>query len=296
MIKDRIKQKILIPHIDVDDTITMNSSFVVEEQKELTKPIYEQKELIKPIYEEQKLTFDMPKENIKDNDYNNIDNVEDNNIIMEQEVDYTKSETSILPDMSYVGVVHGTYIICQNDDGMFLIDQHAAKERVNYEFYKERLGNPNVETEQLLFPITIELSTNEYIVLRENFKILEDMGFVVEEFGINSIIVKAHPTWLPKEEKTEAIKRIIELIVAVEKNFNIEKFNESIATMMSCKNAIKANQYVSEDEIKVLIERLRKCKNPYNCPHGRPTIIYYTNYDLEKLFKRSGFENFVIKQ
>ena len=82
----------------------------------------------------------------------------------------------------------------------------------------------------------------------------------------------------------------------MEDKFNIEKFNESIATMMSCKHAIKANQYVSEEEIKILLESLKKCKNPYNCPHGRPTIIYYTNYDLEKLFKRSGFENFAIKK
>lgn len=283
MIKEKLKQRILIPHIEVEDEpIQLNSSFVSEEE-----PLEVYK---KTQYEEQTLKFDYPEmqeQPIKQD------------IIQESEVSYETAdaeENKEFPELHYVGVVHGTYIICQNESGMYMIDQHAAKERVNYEFYKERLGNPNIETEHLLFPITLELSTNEYIVLRENFNILEDMGFEVEEFGINSIIIKAHPTWLPKGYETEAIKRIMELISTLESKFSIEKFNEAIATMMSCKMAIKANEYVSEEEIHELLNRLKNCHNPFNCPHGRPTIIYYSNYDLEKLFKRSGFENFVTKR
>lgn len=283
MIKEKLKQRILIPHIEVEDEpIQLNSSFVSEEE-----PLEVYK---KTQYEEQTLKFDHPEmqeQPIKQD------------IIQESEVSYEiadAEENKEFPELHYVGVVHGTYIICQNESGMYMIDQHAAKERVNYEFYKERLGNPNIETEHLLFPITLEFSTNEYIVLRENFNILEDMGFEVEEFGINSIIIKAHPTWLPKGYETEAIKRIMELISTLESKFSIEKFNEAIATMMSCKMAIKANEYVSEEEIHELLNRLKNCHNPFNCPHGRPTIIYYSNYDLEKLFKRSGFENFVTKR
>lgn len=283
MIKEKLKQRILIPHIEVEDEpIQLNSSFVSEEE-----PLEVYK---KTQYEEQTLKFDYPEmqeQPIKQD------------IIQESEVSYETAdaeEDKEFPELHYVGVVHGTYIICQNESGMYMIDQHAAKERVNYEFYKERLGNPNIETEHLLFPITLEFSTNEYIVLRENFNILEDMGFEVEEFGINSIIIKAHPTWLPKGYETEAIKRIMELISTLESKFSIEKFNEAIATMMSCKMAIKANEYVSEEEIHELLNRLKNCHNPFNCPHGRPTIIYYSNYDLEKLFKRSGFENFVTKR
>jgi len=283
MIKEKLKQRILIPHIEVEDEpIQLNSSFASEEE-----PLEVYK---KAQYEEQTLKFDYPEmqeQPIKQD------------IIQESEVSYETAdaeENKEFPELHYVGVVHGTYIICQNESGMYMIDQHAAKERVNYEFYKERLGNPNIETEHLLFPITLEFSTNEYIVLRENFNILEDMGFEVEEFGINSIIIKAHPTWLPKGYETEAIKRIMELISTLESKFSIEKFNEAIATMMSCKMAIKANEYVSEEEIHELLTRLKNCHNPFNCPHGRPTIIYYSNYDLEKLFKRSGFENFVTKR
>lgn len=190
-------------------------------QKEEPLEVYK-----KTQYEEQTLKFDYPEmqeQPIKQD------------IIQESEVSYETAdaeENTEFPELHYVGVVHGTYIICQNESGMYMIDQHAAKERVNYEFYKERLGNPNIETEHLLFPITLEFSTNEYIVLRENFNILEDMGFEVEEFGINSIIIKAHPTWLPKGYETEAIKRIMELISTLESKFSIEKFNEAIATMM----------------------------------------------------------------
>ena len=91
--------------------------------------------------------------------------------------------------------------------------------------------------------------------------------------------------------KKMSIKKIIEVLVREEKNFSIVKFNEKIATMLSCKMAIKANMNITIEEMESLINDLRKCDNPFNCPHGRPTIIFYSNYDLEKLFKRSGFEN-----
>lgn len=286
MIKEKLKQRILIPHIEVEEEpIIMNDFY--EEKKECNPP--------REKYEEQTLKFDSYQEIEKTNPII-VEEKEEPYETAKMEEFLEPSEKKEFPELHYVGVVHGTYIICQNESGMYMIDQHAAKERINYEFYKERLGNPTIETEHLLFPITLEFSTNEYIVLRENFKVLEDMGFEVEEFGINSIIIKSHPTWLPKGYETEAIKRILELISTLESKFSIEKFNEAVATMMSCKMAIKANEYVSEEEINELLKRLKNCQNPFNCPHGRPTIIYYSNYDLEKLFKRSGFENFVTKR
>lgn len=286
MIKEKLKQRILIPHIEVEEEpIIMNDFY--EEKKEYNPP--------REKYEEQTLKFDSYQEIEKTNPII-VEEKEEPYETAKMEEFLEPSEKKEFPELHYVGVVHGTYIICQNESGMYMIDQHAAKERINYEFYKERLGNPTIETKHLLFPITLEFSTNEYIVLRENFKVLEDMGFEVEEFGINSIIIKSHPTWLPKGYETEAIKRILELISTLESKFSIEKFNEAVATMMSCKMAIKANEYVSEEEINELLKRLKNCQNPFNCPHGRPTIIYYSNYDLEKLFKRSGFENFVTKR
>ncbi|MBS7020458.1 MAG: DNA mismatch repair endonuclease MutL [Firmicutes bacterium] len=197
-----------------------------------------------------------------------------------------------MPEMYPVGVVHGTYIICQNETGMYLIDQHAAKERINYEFFKKKLGSPNELSTPLLFPITIELSTSEFILVKAQLEVLKNLNIIAEEFGYQSILVKEHPTWLPKGYEEENIRKIIEILIHEGRNFSVEKFNEKIATMMSCKKAIKANQFVDMKELEILIHDLRNCDNPFNCPHGRPTIVYFSNYDLEKLFKRSGFESY----
>ena len=211
-------------------------------------------------------------------------------LTIKEEVEDEKKE---LEAMYPVGIVHGTYIICQNELGMYLIDQHAAKERINYEIYKEKLGNPKKDSLPLLFPITIEYPSNEFIILKENFEFIRSLNIDINEFGINSIIIKSHPTWLPKGHEEEAIKKILDLIINIEKNFTIEKFNEKLATTLACKMSIKANTNITIEEMERLISDLRKCDNPYNCPHGRPTIIFYSTYELEKLFKRSGFENLV---
>ena len=198
-------------------------------------------------------------------------------------------EKERLPELYPIGSVHGTYLVCQNELGMYLIDQHAANERINYEIYKQKLGNPNPSSIALLFPITIEVTNAEFIILKENIEILSNMGFKIEEFGLNSIIVKAHPTWLPKHYEERAIRKIIEMVIIQEKNFDLEKFNERVAINISCKLSIKANDNISISEMETLINNLKQCENPYTCPHGRPTIIHYSKYELEKMFKRTGF-------
>lgn len=192
-----------------------------------------------------------------------------------------------IPEMYPVGLVKGTYIICQNEIGMYMIDQHAAKERVNYEHYLSELGNPNSNTIAMLLPITVELPYNEYLIIQQNLDLLKNMFFEVEELGTNTLLFRSHPTWLPSGYESDAIRKICDLIIVKEKNFTVEKFNEAIATMMSCKLAIKANENISHSEMEALIDSLRACKNPYTCPHGRPTVIFYSNYELEKLFKRA---------
>ena len=200
-----------------------------------------------------------------------------------------RKEKKELPDLYPVGVVHGTYIICQNETGMYLIDQHAAKERINYEKFKFEMGHPTKNKTYPIFPYVIELSANEALIIKERMFVLEEIGFDISEIGINSIVVKAHPTWLTKGYEEEQVRKIVEILLET-KDFSIEKFRESAATMMSCKMAIKANEYISFEEVESLIADLRLCDNPFNCPHGRPTIIFYSNYELEKLFKRTGFE------
>ena len=259
MIKNTIGTKNLIPKV--------------------TSPVVEKKH-----YEQFVLDFNKKEEVYEQELFVNED------LTIKEEVEDEKKE---LEAMYPVGLVHGTYIICQNELGMYLIDQHAAKERINYEIYKEKLGNPKKDSLPLLFPITIEYPSNEFIILKENFEFIRSLNIDINEFGINSIIIKSHPTWLPKGHEEEAIKKILDLIINIEKNFTIEKFNEKLATTLACKMSIKANTNITIEEMERLISDLRKCDNPYNCPHGRPTIIFYSTYELEKLFKRSGFENLV---
>lgn len=114
---------------------------------------------------------------------------------------------------------------------------------------------------------------------------MEELGFDFEEFGNNTIIIRSHPAWISKKFAKDLIDKIMEVIINFE-HFDKEKFYDRVSATMACKMSIKANQYVSLGELAILIERLRKCDNPFTCPHGRPTIISYTNYEIEKLFKR----------
>lgn len=199
----------------------------------------------------------------------------------------TEDKKVIMPEMYPVGLAKGTYIICHNELGLYMIDQHAAKERINYEYYKKMLGNPNNNSIRMLIPLTVEFPSNEFIIIKQNLEVLRSMRFDIEESGINSFIIKEHPTWLKQGYEEESIKKILEVLIDQERNFSIEKFNEKTAITLSCKMAIKANTNISILEMESLINDLRKCENPYTCPHGRPTTIFYSNYELEKMFKRA---------
>lgn len=206
---------------------------------------------------------------------------------VEDEIVYDQKER--FPKLYAVGLVHGTYIIAQNEEGMYIIDQHAAKERINYEITKDKLNSKSAIKKTLLIPLTLEFSNNEFIILKENFEFIRDMNFEIEEFGLNSVIIKAHPDWVPYGNETQAIKKYLEMIIEKEKNFDLFKFNDLLAATMACKMSIKANTNITLDEMNYLLEDLSKCENPFNCPHGRPTTIKYTKLDLEKMFKRTGF-------
>lgn len=273
----------------------------LEELKELiSSTISEELKKIRLIPKIENKEYDIPINNIMVNTINNYEDIDEKpnesyeeitlNLEVKEETpiykEVIKEEKEKVPMMYPVGLVKGTYIICQNELGMYMIDQHAANERVNYEYYYYALNNLT-ESIDMLIPINIELPFNEYIVVKENLNILRNMHFDIEEFGVNSFIIRSHPIWLPKGNEELAIRKIIELIISKEKNFDILKFNDRVAMSVSCKASIKANDNISIDEMQTLINKLRNCKNPYTCPHGRPTIIFYSNYELEKLFKRA---------
>jgi DNA mismatch repair protein MutL len=190
-----------------------------------------------------------------------------------------------VPMLYPIGQMHGTYILAQNELGLYIIDQHAAQERLNYEYFREKVGQVYNELQEMLVPLTFEYSTNEYLKIVEYKKELEDVGVFFEEFGHNSFIIRAHPQWFPKGMEKEIIEEMIEQVLEMKK-VDIKKLREEAAIMMSCKASIKANHHLRMEEIQTLLNDLRNSSDPFTCPHGRPIIIHYSTYEMEKLFKR----------
>lgn len=218
------------------------------------------------------------------------ENTELNFYIEEDTLDYSteiKEESTMEEFLIHsVGLAMGTYLFANDESTVYIIDIHAANERINYEKYLKELQNQKTNSISLLFPINIEYSKNEYMILIENKTFIESIGINFEEFGINTIRITSHPTWLKEGYETESIKRIFDLIISMEKKFDRVKFNEQLAINLSCKMSVKANTNIGPLEQETLIKRLMHCEFPYTCPHGRPTIIKYTKHELEKLFKR----------
>lgn len=190
-----------------------------------------------------------------------------------------------VPYMEVVGQVHGTYIIAQNDEGMYLIDQHAAQERIKYEYYRDKIGEVNNENQSLLIPLTFNFSKDEQLIIEQHLDQLREAGIFLEPFGGHDYIVDSYPVWFPQENVEEMIKDMIEYVIR-HKKVDIAKFREEAAIMMSCKRSIKANHYLKPNEMADLIDQLGEMEDPFTCPHGRPVIINFSNYELERLFKR----------
>lgn len=189
------------------------------------------------------------------------------------------------PELSLIGQHHGTYLIAQNDEGLYLIDQHAAHERVNYEYFFEKFGNPTQASQELLLPITLEFTPSEAEKLKARLTWFEQAGVYLEHFGGQTFRVRSHPYWFPKGEEKDIIEEMSEWVLS-ERSIDVAKLREAASIMCSCKASIKANQKLTDQEAEVLIQRLGSCRQPYTCPHGRPIVISFSTYDLEKLFKR----------
>lgn len=196
----------------------------------------------------------------------------------------TSREKRKIPNMEIVGQVHGTYIIAQNEDGMFMIDQHAAQERIKYEYFKKQIGDVGLEMQSLLIPITVTLSKDEAINLNKINILLKDIGIHLEHFGGNDYIINDIPVWFP-DNYEETVQELIDYALQ-HRQIDLNKFREETAIMMSCKKSIKANHYLRITDMNYLLEELAHTVEPYTCPHGRPIIIQFTTYELEKLFKR----------
>ncbi len=268
LIRTKLKELLLVPHAVVRDIATIQE---VASSLPQTSP--------RSVFEEDEETPEKEKKEAISFDFEQEYEVQEPSFQQKKE-DYRIKE--IIP----VGIVHKTYIIGENAEGMYLIDQHAAAERINYEKYLRELSKDNPLTTGLLVPLRLEYSKDEFIRLKEHFDVLYSIGIEVDEFGDNTLIIRRHPTWLYHGYEKESLEKIMAIILD-KGEFSKEKFVEKTAITLACRLSIKANDYISKEDMKYLLDQLRKCDNPFTCPHGRPTIITYSNYDLERLFKRA---------
>lgn len=265
-IDNALKKLILIPEIKDSNKVVTNIDKVTTINSELD---FKEKVEVKPEYEE--ITFD-------------IDTHEEELKYEESKDDYVIKNRPKRIQIS--SIIAKTYLIGENEDGMYIIDQHAAHERINYERIIRETKKEKVETIDMLVPIKLTFTKDEYLKLKTKEEELKKLGIEYEEFGINTIIIRKHPKWLNKNYVTDTIRKMVELLIEDTK-LSKEKFNDHFIATTACRMSIKANDYISLEEANELVETLlTTCENPYHCPHGRPVIIHYTYYELEKLFKR----------
>lgn len=266
LIEKKLKEILLIPHASVRNIETI---YEVEDALPLEKPksIFDDDNDIKIEKEVEEVTFDFQADS-------------------EQPIkDEPIHEEYRIKKMHPLGIIHKTFIVAENEEGMYLIDQHAIAERINYEKFMKELSKENKDTTDLLVPIKLEYPKDEFLKIKEYLDVLKSIGVYLEEFGDHTFLVRRHPTFIYKGREKDSIEKIISILLE-KGTFSKEKFIEKTATTLACRLSIKANDYISLEEADYLLETIRTCENPFTCPHGRPTIITYSNYELEKMFKR----------
>lgn len=266
LIEKKLKEILLIPHASVRNIETI---YEVEDSLPLEKPksIFDDDNDIKIEKTVEEVSFDFQADS-------------------EQPIkDEIPHEEYRIKKMHPLGIIHKTFIVAENEEGMYLIDQHAIAERINYEKFMKELSKENKDTTDLLVPIKLEYPKDEFLKIKEYLDVLKSIGVYLEEFGDHTFLVRRHPTFIYKGREKDSIEKIISILLE-KGTFSKEKFIEKTATTLACRLSIKANDYISLEEADYLLETIRTCENPFTCPHGRPTIITYSNYELEKMFKR----------
>ena len=209
-----------------------------------------------------------------------IDIVKDNISVFEQTEEFKK------PTYKFIGIVFKTYIILEIGNEMYILDQHAAHERIMYEKVKKNYySETNKDSQMLLLPDIITLTHKEMDIAKDNMKMFEQAGFSLEEFGENTIKLTGVPTVCIDLDTKELFLETLDEINTVARTAKQEKEEKFIATV-ACKAAVKANMALTREEVESLMDKLLQLPNPFTCPHGRPTVIKMTKYDIERKFAR----------
>ena len=232
--------------------------------------------------------------NIKESKYNDIDKkleeistqasfLEEQDDMLDKIVDNSQNAHFRASDFKVIGTILNTYIVLEKGTSMYLLDQHAAHEKVLYEEYMTKFKNQNIDMQMLLDPIVIGLSSVDMLDVEKNLNLFMKFGFEIEIFGDNHIMVRGVPNIFGVAQSEKFIFQIIDNIGDLESSYDLKM--DKIASM-SCRAAIKANDKIHFDEINSLLSKMEKCENPYTCPHGRPSMVEISKKEIEKMFKR----------
>ena len=184
-----------------------------------------------------------------------------------------------------IGQVFETYWIIEYDGAMYLIDQHAAHEKVNYERLLRELRDKSISSQYIMPPVLLELSANEAELVGSSLEVFSELGFEVEPAGGRDFVVRAVPADLPELSRKELLMEMVDSLSSEGGTRTPDILRDKLASM-ACKAAVKGNNRLSEQEMKELIGELLSLDNPYACPHGRPTIVKWSRYELDRMFKR----------
>ncbi|HHX50510.1 MAG TPA: hypothetical protein GX711_03615, partial [Clostridia bacterium] len=192
------------------------------------------------------------------------------------------------PVLRALGQIHASYILAEGREGLYIIDQHAAHEKIKYEELLEKSGGCSLESQALVLPQTIEVSPLEHELLIEQIVRLRDLGIILEHFGKNTYLIRALPAELGGQDGVCLIKDIIELLQLGNTNQRMAgQLRQDLLKLIACKQAVKAKKQLTLSEQQALLEKLSTLKNPYNCPHGRPVLIHLSLNELNRRFQRN---------
>ena len=277
IIKETLKQEnaiheVHIQHKEMENIPLFKDTTEVKFDNTIIRPVNPRVE-IKPI-PQQEISLDINSldVDIEKTDKPVLDNKEDNKVV---------------PYFKVIGQILMTYIVIEVKDGFYLVDQHAANERINYEKFN-RILNSKIDICTPLIPIVLSLSPSDIKRISDDkVQLLKEIGVEIESFGLNTIKVSSIPTFIKEYNEEKYLEELIQQVIRNEKIDIVELRKHVIATM-ACKASIKANDFLQIREMEDLVKTLFMCDNPTCCPHGRPTIVHFTKYDIEKMFKRSG--------
>ncbi len=288
-LKEKLKELMLIPKMrapkqsDEFENETLDLR-IKEESKTNVESHSFKEEPVKRNVEIMPETSKQVKQEINQKHYEAFsEDVTDEKLVVQEDNYIVK--TYKIPQLHYIGQYLGTYLIAQNEEGLYIVDQHAAAERIRYENYKELFGNITVYKTKLLIPFKLDLSNTEILTISDKLSLVKELGLelnINDELGVNVLSV---PDWFPKGYELIYTEEIIKYLLE-DKTVSVKIIREGLAKNLSCKHSIKANKYINTNEIAKLLNDLAKCENPYTCPHGRPILIKWTQTEIEKMFKR----------